>query len=88
MYVDDVEFVNDEDLPAGRLRRDQLNEFGAVLRTRPGVWAKYPGSKASPGTVAWRINHGASPSLPTQDFEAKVFKGEIYVRFKEQHGRS
>lgn len=84
MYVDDVEFVNDEDLPPGRLRRDQLEEFAIVLRTRPGVWAKYPGSMASPGTVAWRINHHASSSLPTEDFEAKVFKGEIYVRHKEQ----
>lgn len=63
-------------------RRQQLVDFAAALKKRPGVWAKYPipGTATSSRARASRINHGKVAAFAV-GFRAVSRSGVTYVQY-------
>lgn len=83
MPVDEpLTFIPDEELPENDPHhRSRYHNFAMALRGNMGQWALYPGKVKNPSSAAQRINNDRFGTLPCTDFEAKVIRGQVYVRY-------
>lgn len=85
----EYEFV--ETLPplaAHRNANPAIGEFAAALRTRPGVWARWPYPIQPPtvGSYTTKINTGQMPAFRDRQFQAVSRAGVLYVRYVGEGG--
>ncbi len=62
-------------------------QFAQALRAKPGKWAQYPGSYTRTDSnvynIVYHVNTGRRPTLPAEEFEARVgTDNTIWVRAK------
>lgn len=79
-----IEFV--DHLPTEvdhRPKRSQIDCFALALRDSPGRWGKWPNriNELTARSHAQSIRGGRHSSFPADEYEARVYDGELYVRF-------
>ena len=73
------------DLPSGRTSRNAWGEEAAALRANPGKWAHIEdydeNTQAQKGSFTQGIKSGRLKAFRGGNFDAKVIKGQVWVRF-------
>ncbi len=73
------------ELPTSRTTVAAWGEEAAALRANPGQWAHFEEvddkSTADKGTLAHHIKRGKLKAFRDGVFEARVIKGQLWVRF-------